>query len=43
MLRPALLFLPGTLCDERFCLFAPQIAALAPLADCLVGDVASPC
>ena len=39
MLRPALLFLPGTLCDER--LFAPQIAALAPLVDCRVGDVAS--
>ena len=39
MPHPKLLFLPGTLCDER--LFAPQIAALAPLVDCRVGDVAA--
>lgn len=39
MPRPTVVFLPGTLCDER--LFAPQIAALSPYADCLVGDVAA--
>ncbi len=37
--RPTLLFLPGTLCDER--LFAPQIAALTNHADCRVNDVAT--
>ena len=39
MPRPTVIFLPGTLCDER--LFTPQIAALSPHADCLVGDVAA--
>lgn len=39
MPRHTVIFLPGTLCDER--LFAPQIAALSPYADCRVGDVAA--
>lgn len=39
MPRPSIVFLPGTLCDER--LFAPQIAALSPYAACIVGDVSA--
>ena len=35
--RPRLVLLPGMMCDER--LFAPQIAALEPIADVWVGDM----
>jgi pimeloyl-ACP methyl ester carboxylesterase len=35
--RPCLLLLPGLLNDQR--VFAPQVAALAPVADIVVGDV----
>ena len=38
MVRPALVFVPGMLCDRR--LFAPQLAALSDEYDCMVGDVA---
>ena len=36
MTRPALLLIPGLLCTEQ--LWAPQVAALADLADIHVGD-----